>query len=637
MASCITPTFGSSTSPQLRLTITNTSQSDTKYVCKWVLDLVFHGYAASSSAAKSYSAVINGKTVASGSTSIGGINGTKTLASGYVDIYKTTYAQTISFSCSMGFNISWSGVYGGTKSASSSFNVPAQPTYTITYNANGGTGVPGAQSYYNGQKVTLSSTRPTRTGYTFLGWDRNKNATSPEYWAGGVFQSLTLGNFTIYAIWKANTYPIAYNANGGTGAPATQTKTYGVNLTLSSVKPTKTNYNFKGWGTSAASTTVAYAPGAVYKENASATLYAIWELAYTPPRINITKFGRAGNDGQLSDDGQWLWYTFNWETDKPVEDIVIEYKEQGATEYKILMHHAKGNSDTSGKVEYFFSLMSFDPEKAFDIKFTVLDVLGNTSVVQSLPPMIFEIDLLKGGGGIAFGKPASRKGFEVAMDATFEKTIKDRFGTEIGNGLVKYEIEGIDPDTTTEHAIVTHINTPMGTNQYMYIFTYFYGNKTDIAHRMQMAFPYNGNGSQYHRYFANGSWTSWRRHINEDEFSGKTLWEGGAYMNSSQTITLSEPISKQKHGIVIEFTEFKNNTPADSIISSFFVHKQSVVYFGWHGRTFSGITPWGKHFSKYLYIYDNKIIGADVNQTTGDMGGVNVDNKAFVLRHVYGV
>ena len=107
------------------------------------------------------------------------------------------------------------------------------------------------------------------------------------------------------------------------------------------------------------------------------------------------------------------------------------------------------------------------------------------------------------------------------MDATFEKTIKDRFGTEIGNGLVKYEIEGIDPDTTTEHAIVTHINTPMGTNQYMYIFTYFYGNKTEIAHRMQMAFPYNGKGSEYHRYFADGAWTDWRRHINEDEITSR--------------------------------------------------------------------------------------------------------------------
>ena len=40
---------------------------------------------------------------------------------------------------------------------------------------------------------------------------------------------------------------MSYDANGGTGAPAAQTKTHGTALTLSSTKPTRTGYTFLGW------------------------------------------------------------------------------------------------------------------------------------------------------------------------------------------------------------------------------------------------------------------------------------------------------------------------------------------------------------------------------------------------------
>lgn len=71
-------------------------------------------------------------------------------------------------------------------------------------------------------------------------------------------------------------YTVSYNANGGSGAPSSQTKWKDQTLTLSSTKPTRTGYTFKGWGTSASDTTVDYAAGASYTANAGDTLYAIW-------------------------------------------------------------------------------------------------------------------------------------------------------------------------------------------------------------------------------------------------------------------------------------------------------------------------------------------------------------------------
>ena len=48
----------------------------------------------------------------------------------------------------------------------------------------------------------------------------------------------------------ARQWTVSYNANGGTGAPAAQTKSYGSTLILSSIIPVRTGYRFLGWATS---------------------------------------------------------------------------------------------------------------------------------------------------------------------------------------------------------------------------------------------------------------------------------------------------------------------------------------------------------------------------------------------------
>ena len=172
---------------------------------------------------------------------------------------------------------------GDTMTCVRSYTIPALPVYTISYNANGGSGAPSSQTKNYNVATTLSSTKPTRTGYTFLGWGTSSTTTTVSYSPGANYT--VNASVTLYAVWQAYTYTVSYNANGGSGAPANQTKTYGVTLTLSSTKPTRTNYNFIGWGTSSTATTVAYAAGASYTNNAAITLYAIWELAYLNPRI----------------------------------------------------------------------------------------------------------------------------------------------------------------------------------------------------------------------------------------------------------------------------------------------------------------------------------------------------------------
>ena len=69
---------------------------------------------------------------------------------------------------------------------------------------------------------------------------------------------------------------VKYNANGGTGAPASQIKTEDVNLVLASDIPTFEGREFLGWARTADAAVPEFAPGAEYSENADITLYAVW-------------------------------------------------------------------------------------------------------------------------------------------------------------------------------------------------------------------------------------------------------------------------------------------------------------------------------------------------------------------------
>jgi uncharacterized repeat protein (TIGR02543 family) len=171
-------------------------------------------------------------------------------------------------------------VQGYRQSGSDYTTISAKPSYTVSYNANGGSGAPGNQAKIYGTNLTLSNTRPTRTGYNFVRWNTASNGSGTSYNPGGTYSNNAA--VTLYAIWTPITYTVSYNANGGSGAPGSQTKTYGVNLTLSSTKPTRTGYNFVRWNTAANGSGTNYNSGGTYSANSAVTLYAIWTpITYT--------------------------------------------------------------------------------------------------------------------------------------------------------------------------------------------------------------------------------------------------------------------------------------------------------------------------------------------------------------------
>ena len=157
-------------------------------------------------------------------------------------------------------------------------------TYTITYNANNGSGAPSSQTKVQNVDLTLSTTVPTRSGYQFAGWNTSANGSGTSYAAGAVYSENS--NVTLYAQWK-QVFTITYNANSGSGAPSDQSKVQGDTITLSTNKPTKTGNTFTGWNTSSGGSGTSYAAGATYSADSSITLYAQWKPNVVTIKFNI--------------------------------------------------------------------------------------------------------------------------------------------------------------------------------------------------------------------------------------------------------------------------------------------------------------------------------------------------------------
>ena len=117
--------------------------------------------------------------------------------------------------------------------------------YNIKYNANGGSGAPADQKKVQGINLTLSSTTPTRTGYTFNNWNLKQDGSGQSF-AKGATYTIDFSSATLYAQWTIVNYTIGYTLNSGSvsGNPTS----YNVETATFTLKnPTRTGYTFNGW------------------------------------------------------------------------------------------------------------------------------------------------------------------------------------------------------------------------------------------------------------------------------------------------------------------------------------------------------------------------------------------------------
>lgn len=159
--------------------------------------------------------------------------------------------------------------------------------YNLTLNK--GTGISIMYYKINGSNTYASTTNSSITvsvnegstyyyyGIASTGYAMNSCSSSSSPCSGTMGASVVTKTLTA----SRKTYTISYNANGGTGAPSSQTKTYGITLTLSNTKPVKIGYPFLGWTINSNGTGTLYQPGGSFTTNANTTLYAKYSTTLT--------------------------------------------------------------------------------------------------------------------------------------------------------------------------------------------------------------------------------------------------------------------------------------------------------------------------------------------------------------------
>ena len=153
-------------------------------------------------------------------------------------------------------------------------------TYTVSFNAAGGTGTMAAQQMTRGASAALRKNAFSRKGYVFMGW-RKTQGGAVAFGDGATVKDLAAagGTVQLYAGWAKATYQVAFNANGGKGKMAKQKLTYGKAAKLRKNAFKRKGYTFLGWAKTKKGE-VAYKNAAKVKnlrtDGKTTTLYAKW-------------------------------------------------------------------------------------------------------------------------------------------------------------------------------------------------------------------------------------------------------------------------------------------------------------------------------------------------------------------------
>ncbi|MFN8263555.1 MAG: InlB B-repeat-containing protein [Chitinophagales bacterium] len=105
-----------------------------------------------------------------------------------------------------GTGTSYTAPQSGAFNISANTSLYAKWKYTVTYDANGGSGAPAAQNAVYSTSLTLSATTPTRSGYTFSGWNTAADGSGTDFAASASYPA-SGGNVTLYAKWTVSVAP----------------------------------------------------------------------------------------------------------------------------------------------------------------------------------------------------------------------------------------------------------------------------------------------------------------------------------------------------------------------------------------------------------------------------------------------
>lgn len=332
---------------------------------------------------------------------------------------------------------------------------------------------------------------------------------------------------------------------------------------------------------------------------------------YKSPTISVLKGTRCLADGTEDESGAYIKVVIN-ATIHSLNGgnsalLLLEYKKITDTTY------TTGKMWTSAyDVEISdTAIIPADVDYTYDLKLTATDEFSVVAATAQVASAFTIIDFNVSGKGVAIGKVSEREnGFEVALRSYF----KDRLVFD--NDMAVYGKDTSDVQKMLLKLSKTN-NMVIGYDLYSSKSggAYLYGNDVNILSRGYINFT------------------------GKPIMANRVLWSGAYGMSASQSITLSEAVSKQANGIVLVFSGHENGSAKNDSWNTFYVSKEEVSSIT-GGRTFvmGADAVFSKLGAKHLYLADTTITGHEDNNKTGTGGsGIVYTNIYFVLRYVIGV
>lgn len=391
---------------------------------------------------------------------------------------KTHSTQTKTFTVTVkGKSVpSGSGWTNTTLTKSVTVTIPAKTKYTISFNANGGSGAPNSQDKWYGEALTLSSTKPTRTGYIFKHWSGSNGVTYQPgaTIAANVNQAIILtavwhqmpeltGSVTSAAPYYTPVSSYTYNVTGTTQYDDASVSS--IVLAIGSQSISKTTSPFIGnYTISSLNASGVFIPTVTITDSQGGvqtySLPSITVKAYSVPSVSYS-LDRTNVNGEPVDEGTYAvlnnvnitFIDVIAKLSKP--NVVVKDKDGDTCTSSVTWYSTRASSGVLSNVivdadwenmtspVVVYGLVSITGTFGVDSYQTIVtpedELSAGISIMQTLPPAFFTIDFLAGGHGIAFGQPSTQNGFICNMDTTFNQDIRMELDDNAGSGT-DYEI-----------------------------------------------------------------------------------------------------------------------------------------------------------------------------------------------------
>lgn len=666
---------------------------------KWTLQLVAGSSGRiDSSAAKDWSVTVNG-TKYSGTNTIGvAANATKTLASGTTTItHNADGTKSFDYSFSQEFGITFSGSSIGTKTGSGTGTLDTIPrattpslsstsvnmgsavtistprasssfTHDLAYSLNGAAYVSiatGVGTSYSWTVPDLASKIPnaangavtirciTKNGSTTVGTKtvamtiKVPTSVVPTISAVAVTEATSglAAQFGAF-IQSKSKLKVAITAAGAKGSTIKSYRTtlLGGTYTAASF----TTGAVASAGTLSMVTTVTDSRGRTAKKTTTITV-----LAYTNPKIQGLEAYRYDAAGNPDPEGEYAGILYRYNAPDlnggNTVAMTIEYRRTGTATYSQLLTGTAISANTEAKP----TDVTFSPDYAYDIRLTVTDYFGASSVLERialLPSAEVILDIGADGKSLGIFTTAQEPGLTVGAETFLRGPVR---GNAYGLGVLPGLTDKDDLNTLLTPGTYSVATNALATALANYPIDYAgkvvveYGTGTDAIEEtygyfiqtvtaFRLIYPSAKRYGTYNKSTGVMNWSGWTYSGPREQ---KVLWSGGRYMTEGHTSELSEPISQQPNGVVLVFSRYENGAAADWGFNTFFISKQEVALNPGAGRIFiMGASNFATFAMKYLYINDDSIAGHANNGLTGTATtGITYGNNAYVLRYVIGV